>query len=391
MPPVPLRIALLVKALPLHRPGGQENHAWALARGLADAGHRVTVVTTAHPEGEAECRIDGVRVLHLSGTLPGRNSWRFFRRVAQWTRLFEGEFDIIHAQGFAALRVPTLATPLVTTVHGTVWSETPLARQVRPLLSPGERLAALWRFRGRTVLGATAHRAWARSARLICDSVFTRDELLRLRADWEARVDVVPLGMTLPPAAPPRDEPTATRPLRLLSVGRVERVRGHSDLLRAIAGLAEPGRVHLTIVGDGRHLPALRREAARLGVEAQVTFAGRVDDETLRDRWREADLFVNPEWSQPAFGLVTLEALGWGLPVLGTQSGATPEIVTPSVGWLVAPGQPAALGAALEALIAQPEKIEPMRAAARRRAEEFSVEAMIEGTLATYERAQRGW
>jgi glycosyltransferase involved in cell wall biosynthesis len=381
-----LRIALLVKALPLHRPGGQENHAWDLARGLVEEGHHVTIVTSAHPAGETETAIDGVRVVHLSGTAPGRNSAALFARVGRWAQAFEGEFDILHAQGFAAMWVRPGKTPLVSTVHGTVWSETPLARQVRPLLSAGEKLAALWRFAPRTLLGPLAHRQWRRSARLVCDSAFTRNELLRLNPRWADRIAVVPLGIALLREVPSRDENLEGRQIQLLTVGRLVKIRGLNDLLEALASLPEKGRFRLTVVGDGPHLFMLERHAEALGLTEIVRFTGQVDAESLAHHWREADLFVNPEWSQPAFGLVSLEALGWGLPVLGTRTGATPEIITDDVGWLVSPGRPGALGERLARLASTPGLIRERRQAARRRAEAFPISAMVEGTVEAYRR-----
>jgi glycosyltransferase involved in cell wall biosynthesis len=382
-----LRIALLVKALPLHHPGGQENHTWALARGLVREGHQVTTVTTAHPTGERELQIDGVRIIPLAGTTPGRNSWGFFGRVARWVQVFEGEFDTLHAQGFAALRVKPRMTPLVTTVHGTVWSETPLAPQVRGHLGWGAWIAAMWRFRSRTLLGPLVHRQWRRSNRLVCDSEFTRSEVLRRWPDWEPRIDVVPLGIERLPAPRERDEDLAERPIHLLSVGRQERVRGLEDLLEALAGLPDPGRFLLTVVGGGPHAGAISRLAERLGLGPVVNLRGRVDNEILAQCWREADLFVNPEWSQPAFGLVSLEALGQGLPVLGTRTGATPEIVTAEVGWLVEPRRPEGLRERLAHLAAHPGEITARREACRHRAEEFTVEAMVQGTERVYRKA----
>lgn len=383
-----LRVALLVKALPLHHPGGQEHHTWTLARGLARAGHRVTAVTTAHPGGMESLSVDGVAIQFLRSTSPGRNSWGFFTQMARWVRLFDGEFDVFHSQGFAAMRARPVRTPLVTTVHGTVWSETPLARQVWPLLTRREKLAALWRFKGRTVLGPLAHAQWHRAARLLCDSEFTRGELLQLESAWADRIDVVPLGQDLP--VPVERDPPGTV-IALLSVGRLERVRGLADLLEALARLRERGRFHLTVVGDGPDRRRIECLIGSQGLGGQVTLTGRVDDETLAGLWRRADLFVNPEWSQPAFGLVSLEALAWGVPVLGTRTGATPEIVTPATGWLVPPRQPDALAEVLAEISGDPARLRAKASACRARAAEFPVERMVQGTVDAYLRAMGRW
>lgn len=387
MPSTSLRIATLVKALPVHRSGGMENHAWDLARGLAARDHRVTVVTSAHPRGERETSCDGVRVIHLPKGLAGQNSWAFFTAVSHWVSTFDGEFDLFHAQGFAALRANPEKSPLISTVHGTVWSETPLARQVRERLSFTQKLKVLWRFKARTVMGPLVHAQWLRSKRLICDSDFTRREIEAKWPKWSHKIDVVPLGIDLPAEVPTRDDNLSERPIRLLSVGRLELVKGLDDLLVALSLPETPRRFHLTIVGDGPHRRALERQVRRLPLGDCVSIRGRIDGAALAEEWNRADLFVNPEWSQPAFGLVSLEALGRGLPVLGTQTGATPEIVTPEVGTLLTWGVPQRLAAELKRLADDPSVILAQRAAARARAEEFTREAMVEGTERAFFRA----
>lgn len=380
-----LRIALLVKALPLHFPGGQERHAWDLARGLAAKGHHVTVVTTAHPSGEKESQIDGVRIVHLSGTTPGRNSWGFFKQIGRWVAAHDGDFDVFHAQGFAALLANPKRTPLVTTVHGTVWSETPLARQVWPRLKFREMLAAMWRFKTRFLLSGLIRLAWKSSAVLLCDSLFTRGELLRIDKSWAEKIVVVPLGVSIPKELIVRRRDYEEHPLHLLCVGRLERVKGLEDAIAAVDQLRDHRtNFVLTIVGDGPHRAALERQVAES--EATIRMLGRVDNETLAKCWYEADIFVNPEWSQPAFGLVSLEAMGWSLPVLATRVGATPEIVDETVGHLFGPEDRADLFGTLDHWARQPEEISKRAVEAYVRAAQFTVEQMVEGTLAAYGR-----
>jgi glycosyltransferase involved in cell wall biosynthesis len=160
--------------------------------------------------------------------------------------------------------------------------------------------------------------------------------------------------------------------------------KGLGDLLAALSNHPLRDHFHLTAVGDGPFLDSLRSQVAQSGLRETVTLAGRVGDDELAALWRGADLFVDPEWSQPAFGLVTLEAMGWGLPVLGTSTGATPEIATPECAVLVPPGRPDALGAALSELAGDPLRLRAMGATGRTRAETFTVDRMVTQTAAVY-------
>jgi glycosyltransferase involved in cell wall biosynthesis len=135
--------------------------------------------------------------------------------------------------------------------------------------------------------------------------------------------------------------------LRLLSVGRLSRQKGQDILMRALA-IARPDlpRVHLTLVGNGPEEPVLRALCTDLGLDDIVTFAGYVADPA--DHFRSADCFVLPSrWE--GFGMVVLEALHFGLPVLAADCEFGPgDVVTEqAIGELVAPDSPTALAEGL--------------------------------------------
>jgi glycosyltransferase involved in cell wall biosynthesis len=104
----------------------------------------------------------------------------------------------------------------------------------------------------------------------------------------------------------------------------------------------------LLIVGSGRLEGRLREVAREAGIEGDVRFPGSVPDEALPDYYRAADLFVLPSRGLEAFGLVTLEALASGLPVVGTDVGGTGEILRPLDPRLVTGTGPEALATAIE-------------------------------------------
>jgi len=128
---------------------------------------------------------------------------------------------------------------------------------------------------------------------------------------------------------------------------------GVETLLDAFAA-AETAGAHLYIAGDGPLREELAARARRLGVADAVTFLDYVPDDALGPLYASADVFVLPTLELEGFGLVTLEALASGLPVVGTTAGATPELLGDladdvPASLLVPPGDADALSAAIDA------------------------------------------
>jgi glycosyltransferase involved in cell wall biosynthesis len=149
----------------------------------------------------------------------------------------------------------------------------------------------------------------------------------------------------------PGDGRGADGELRLLSVGRLEREKGYSVLLDAIALLGNRGTaVRLEIVGDGTRLDALGRQARRLGIEDRVTFAGAVGQDRIRDHYRRADAFCLPSFGE-GIPVVLMEALATGLPAIASNTMGIPELIEDGVtGLLIPAGRPDKLADAIERL-----------------------------------------
>jgi glycosyltransferase involved in cell wall biosynthesis len=140
--------------------------------------------------------------------------------------------------------------------------------------------------------------------------------------------------------------------------------KGHQDLLAAAAAV-HPA-VRLVLVGDGPLRTDLERHAAALP-PGRVVFAGYRED--VADVLAAADLVVHPSHFD-ALPTALLSALAAGRPVVGTDVGGIPEVVTPDVGLLVPARDPAALGRALDALARDPDRRRRLGGAARLRFEE---------------------
>jgi glycosyltransferase involved in cell wall biosynthesis len=141
------------------------------------------------------------------------------------------------------------------------------------------------------------------------------------------------------PAARARLGVEATRRM-LVTVRRAEPRMGLEQLLRAVTLLEDD--VALAVVGGGLLSDELRRLTGALGLDGRVLFVGAVEEEELHDWYRAADLFVLPTAAYEGFGMVTIEALASGTPVVGTPVGATPELLAPLDPRLVARGADAA-------------------------------------------------
>lgn len=136
-----------------------------------------------------------------------------------------------------------------------------------------------------------------------------------------------------------------------LFVGRAAHEKNIGFLLEALPhALREAPHLLLVIAGEGPALPALRRQAEALGIAPYVRFVGYLDRQReLPDCYAAADIFVFASRTETQ-GLVLLEAMAAGLPVLAFAALGTREIVEPRRGALPAPQEPAAFGAALAAL-----------------------------------------
>lgn len=160
----------------------------------------------------------------------------------------------------------------------------------------------------------------------------------------------------------------------VLSVARQYPRKNTGTLVRAFARLRRsvPG-ARLRVVGGGPRLPALRELAADLGLGGDATFLGEVEDaRRVRAEYRRADVFCLPSL-QEGFGIVFLEAMAAGLPIVAGRAAAVPEVVPHGeVGLLVSPRDPAALAGALERLAREPGTRREMGRAGRDRVREFT-------------------
>jgi glycosyltransferase involved in cell wall biosynthesis len=175
-----------------------------------------------------------------------------------------------------------------------------------------------------------------RTVSITADSMFTRSLIRRLHgAGMAERVQVINGWADLAQFSVPAERGAIRSQLGwpadvpvLLTVRRLVPRMGLDRLIRALHGVQAAGRrFHLVVAGDGPLKGALQKLVSDLGLEGAVRFAGIVDEDTLSRMYGAADAFVLPTSSLECFGLIAVEALASGSPVLATPTGAIPEVL----------------------------------------------------------------
>jgi alpha-maltose-1-phosphate synthase len=199
---------------------------------------------------------------------------------------------------------------------------------------------------------------------VVAASSFTRETLLRHGVPPD-KIRLNPYGVDLDHFRPAEIR-VHRRPIRFVFVGTMSARKGVPILLSAWDQLrlkeAELWLVGMTSKRVQRLIPDL----------PGLRVLGRKSREELPEVLRACDVFVHASYVE-GFGLALLEALACGLPVIGTESGASPDLITsPQIGRLIQTGNPAELAGALKYFVENRHKIAAMSQAARLRAEEFS-------------------
>lgn len=362
-------------------PGGIETFTALLARTQAHEGHDVAVLAHAQQrrlrsrerrDGEVlvdECgRWGQLSYAPLSPAFP----WRLQRRIAALRP------DLLHihvpnTSAFAALALPA-ARRLPWLLH---WhADIPLDSASRAL-----RLAyPFYRPFEQALL--------ARADLVVATSGAYRDASAAL-APWRGKTRVVPLALDdggPPPTAAPL-WPDGKR--RLLAVGRLSYYKGFDVLLRSLAQLPQCA---LLLIGGGENEAALREQIRSAGLEDRVRMTGQAEQSLLDQAYAQAEIFCLPSLDRAeAFGMVLLEAMRAGLPCVASAiagSGVTEVVVHESTGLLVAPGDAAALTAALQRLHRQPELARRWGEAGRQRwRQNYRPVAVSEQLQSLYEQA----
>lgn len=367
------RVLQVGKFYPPHM-GGIETHLENLSRALA-AEVDLQVVVAADGRDTVADTVDGVPVTRL-GTRATVASAALTPGLAAAIRRARADLVHVHLPHPVAA-FSYLASrhrgPLVVTYHSDIVRQRLLAAAYRPL---GEA------FLGRAAAILATSPDYARSS-----------PALRRHA---GRVTVVPYGIPIDDLSRPPD-PAAVAAIRethgprlVLAVGRLIYYKGFEVLIRAMRRV--DGRA--VILGDGPLRPRLEAAIAAAGVGDRVVLAGEVANREIAPWYHAAAVYALPSTARSeAFGIVQLEAMACGVPVVNTALDSGVPFVSRhgDSGLTVPPGDPEALAAALTRLLDDRGLAARMGAAGRARVErEFTVERMAAETLEVYRRVLAG-
>ncbi len=298
-----MRIALVTDWW-LPRIGGIESQVADLAAMLASRGHAVRVLTTTErPVGPS-----GIQIDHIRSPMIGDVAAPDLRRVADLAaRLADGRPDVVHAHGMfsplaigALLAARRLDVPSVSTTHSLLrpW----------PVFVAATAIFRLFSNRANVVTAVSA--AAANDAR---------------RASGREVVQI-PNGVHLDEW---RARSGSSDGVHIVAITRLVRKKSPVDLVYALHEAlrrAPPGRVRMTLVGDGPERSRIEREAARLNISGHLALRGACTRAEVRELLATASMLVQPGRHE-AFGLALLEARAAGVPVVAMASGGVPELV----------------------------------------------------------------
>jgi len=267
-----------------------------------------------------------------------------------------GRFDIVHVHwpvphvllGWTARRASRGQARLVSSWYGV---EVRLVQSSLPWLRGFVR----WALRTSDVVVAI--------------SSFTARELARF-ADVPVRV--IPYTIGFPEAEASRQSHVEGS-FRILFVGRLVQRKGVTNLIEAVRRLPADLHAQLVVIGDGPEREGLAEEVRSKGLEDRVDIRGRVPESALREAYAASDVFVLPaivdeRGETEGLGVVLLEAMSYGIPVVGSDIGGITDVIeNDESGLLVPPGDADQLAQAMERLARDPALAARLGAAGVRR------------------------
>lgn len=344
-----LRVLFVADVSPARVIGGAERVLHEQMRRLAQGGHEVhCLARTEGGEAAARMRVDGVVVHHFRGRSGSPVS---FFLLSLWNcrrefnhLLAERSFDLLNFhQPLSALGVlaapQSWKIPRLYTFHS-LWFREYEIRMERDGLGLREGLPPWpWVWLNAWMRKIIERVCLKAAHQIVVLSEFSREQLLRTHRIPASKITLIPGGVDtcrFAPLPPGPERRVIRKELGvpeeasfLFTVRNLEPRMGLENLIEAMATIvAKAPRVYLIIGGAGSLERALRSLASRWGLERHVRFEGFIPEARLPDYYQAADLFLLPTRCLEGFGLVTVEALACGTPVLGTPVGGTIEILS---------------------------------------------------------------
>lgn len=385
-----MRIGMLSWEYPPRIVGGIARHVEELSQALVKRGHEVHVFTADHPNTAEHEVVDGVHLHRFRGDaapVPDFITWILHLNFGIARMFLETQrlvpFDVVHAHDWLVaqsgdLLKRALELPMVATIHAT---EAGRNKGIHTVMS---------RY--------IAQQEWFLSYeafRVIVCSWTMNHEVRGQFAVPEDKIDVIPNGIKtdkfhfdFPDKMAFRRKFALDFEKIVLFVGRMVPEKGGQYLLEAAPHvLAEHPDAKFIIVGKGGFVDELKARAAHLRLGHKCLFTGFVDDETLLKLYRVADVSACPSLYEP-FGIVALEGMAAGIPVVASDAGGLWEIIDhDSTGITTYAGDVKSLAWGLLQVLMRPDHAAWLVENATKRVQEtFNWDRIAEQTEGTYKR-----
>jgi len=376
--------------------GGMSVYIRELARELGKREHCIDIYTRLlKGKDRAITRLyDNVRLIHLD--IPNAGSLsklalypylsKFFQALEDFRRTENRYYDLIHSHYWMSGRLGGWAQKLWKLPHLTTFHTLGEVKN----RSGSDAREPWFRVVAEKEIVQGCHRILALTER-------ERESLIRFYDAPAKKIGVVPCGVNLdlfypqPKAAARSKLGLDAEDIIVLYVGRFESIKGLNTLLEAMTYLRDNRRLRLVIVGgDDDETPEFRTLAQttrELGIEEKVNFIGRIDQRNLPTYYGAADVLVMPSYSE-SFGMVGLEALACGRPVVTTPVGAVDSLVRHAqAGYVVPDHSPRSLAQGIRSLIA--DQSIPAADRIRQSIAEYSWANVASTVIAEYAKAIR--
>lgn len=339
--------------------GGIAAHVDGLAHALAAGHDEIVLLTRRHPMAEHDADRDGVRVVRADVDMPwiaggsviARTASANHALVTRAATLGDWRPDVVHAHDWPVAWAGDVLSrwygvPLVTTLHGTERG------RHGGHLPPGEP----------TDINSVEWWVAFRSTRVITSTKLMVREIVGGFELDPARVHRIPNGIDPAWWRTDGTQPDPDAPRLILTWGRVQYEKGFQVLARAISTLRmRRGDIECVIAGRGSYLPELQSQVDIEGVSDVITLPGFLSDHVLRETIHRAACVVIPSLYEP-FGVVALEALAGGAPLIVADTGGLAELVGGTGSALLfEPGNADQLADRIEQLLDDPDLAAEMR------------------------------
>jgi glycosyltransferase involved in cell wall biosynthesis len=316
--------------------GGVENYVYYLSRELVKLGHEVTVVCANEPKTKNYEVIEGVKIKRLYYPFKIANT-NITPKLPY--ELLNGEFDVMHTHlptpwsaDWSALISKIRGKPLVLTYHNNIFGS-----------SVASHLANLYR---KTIMKFVLGKA---------DTIIvTNKKQLKFSpflGDYIEKIKIIPPGVDTQKFKPTKIEKEENSLFFLSVLDMFHEYKGLNYLLEALKIVKKEIKdVKLTVGGEGELTDYYKSLSHQLGLQNNVDFIGYVPDSELVKQYNRSELFVLPSYSaeQEGFGIVLLEAMACGLPVVTTDiAGVSEEIEKRYAGAVIRPANTAELARAI--------------------------------------------